>query len=203
LERLGLKKVSLSINMVIIGGEDSGRELFQQYLDRIALRVDHNNKIREYLLLHEKLPFKIKLYIAESFDQMKSQYPKLKTLDSLIISINIYDTQSIDRYTPAIIKNFFQQYKFQGLTMLVALDSYYIEKGVPSEYFRISRLNLRKKTNQLNFIYCYEIQNKNGDIKEALEKILDDTLLKFQTSSPELLEYAKKYGLKLLSEKLN
>lgn len=189
--------------MGIIGSEDSGRELFQQYLDRIALRVRHNNNIREYLLLHENIPFKIKLYIAESFDQMVSQYPKLKTLDCLIISINIYNTQSIDQYTPSLINNFFQQYNFQGLTMLVALDSYYIEKGVPSEYFRISRLNLRKKTNQLNFIYCYEIQNKNGDIKEALEKFLDDTLLKFHTSSPELLEYAKNYGLKLLSEKLN
>ncbi|MFW9930464.1 MAG: hypothetical protein ACFFD1_13805 [Candidatus Thorarchaeota archaeon] len=198
-----MKKVSLSINLAIIGGEDSGRELFQQYLNRIALRVRHNNKVREYLLLHENVPFKVKLYIAESIDQMISQYPKLKTLDSLIISINLYNTQSIDQYTPSIMNDFFQKYNFQGLTMLVALDSYYIEKGVPSEYFRISRLNLRKKTNQLNFIYCYEIQNKNGDIKEVLKKVLDDTLLKFQTSSPELLEYAKSYGLKLLSEKPN
>lgn len=203
MERLGLKKVSLSINLGIIGAENSGRELFQQYLDQIALRVHHNNKVREYLLLHENVPFKIKLYIAKSFDQMICQYSKLKTLDCLIICINIYNTQSIDQYTPSIINDFFKQYNFQGLTMLVALDSYYVEKGVPSEYFRISRLNLRKKTNQLNFIYCYEIQNKNGDIKEALEKILDDTLLKIQTSSPELLDYAKNYGLKLLNEKLN
>jgi len=197
-ERLGLKKVRLSINLGIVGMEGTGKELFIQYLNNIAIKSVHNQNIYEYLILYEKIPFKIKLFIVEHLDQLITEKPKLKNFDGLIISIDIYDTQSINQYTPSTINKFINYYNFHGLTVLAAVDSYYLEKGVPSEYFRISRLNLINKTNQLNFIYCFEIQNKNGDIKEVLEQMFNDILLRFQTSSPELLEHAKNYGQDLL-----
>ena len=204
MERLGLKKVRLSINLGIVGLKGSGKELFPQYLDQIALQSHHRKNVNEYLVLHQEIPFKIKLVIAEHLDQLIEKSNKLKNFDALIISIDIYDTQSIKHYTPFTLNEFIKKCSFQGLTVLAGVDSYYLEKGVPSEYFRINRLNLIKKTNQLNFIYCYEIQNKNGDIKEVLEKILSDISLRFQTSNPELLDQAKSYGQELLlKEKSN
>jgi len=204
LERLSLKKVRLRINLGIVGMKGSGKELFPQYLDHIAIQSQSKDNIHEYLVLHQEIPFKIKLVTVEYLDQLIDKNSKFKQFDVLIININIYDTQSINHYTPSSINEFISKYNFQGLTLLVGVDSYYLEKGVPSEYFRISRLNLRNKTNQLDFIYCYEIQNKHRDIKEILEQIFNDISLRFQTSNPELLDHARNYGQQLLlKEKLN
>jgi hypothetical protein len=201
LDRLGLKKVRFSVNLAIVGMEDLCKELFQQYFYRTALHSCQNNNVHEYLVIHQNIPFKINLILAKSFDQLIGERAKLKSLDVLIVCINIYNTKSINQYTLTSFNQLTQQYKFQGLTVLAGVDSYYLEKGVPSEYFRISRLNLIKKTNQLNFIYYFEIQNKNGDINAILEQVLNDILQRFQTSSPELLNRAKSYGQELLKEK--
>lgn len=183
--------------------EGSGKRLFIQYLEQIAFQSCLKGKIHEYLILQDEIPFIIRSVSVECIDQLIEENIRLNNLDVLIICLNIYDTQSINQFTSLNINDFISRYHFQGLTVLAAVDSYYIEKGVPSEYFRISRLNLIKKTNELNFIYCFEIQNKNGDIKEVVEQILKDILLRFQSSKPELLEQAKAYGLNLLSKKNN
>lgn len=198
-----MKKVRFSVNLAIMGREDSCKELFQQHFYQIALDYCQNNDIHEYFVIHQEIPFKIRLIVVESLDQLIRETSKLKNLDALIICINIYNTQSINQYTPHSLNQFTQQYNFQVLTVFVGVDSYYIEKGVPSEYFRISRLNLIKKTNELNFIYCFEIQNKSEDIEAILEQILNDILLRFQTSSPESLVRAKSYGQELLKGKHN
>lgn len=200
MERLSLKKVRLSINIAIVGMEGSGKKLFTQYLDRIAFPFRLNGNIREYLVLQEEIPFIIRVLTVEHLDHLTEEKSGLNNLDTLIICLDIYDTQSINQFTSNHINDFISKYHFQGLTFLVAVDSYYIEKGVPSEYFRINRFNLIKKTNQLNFIYCFEIQNKNGDIKEVIDQILKDVILRFQSSKSELFEQAKKYGHELSSE---
>lgn len=199
LEGLGLKKVKISINLGIIGVEDSRKEIFHSYLEHFSLKSTHSNNQNEYIILHQDIPFKIRLILSDSLETLINKQHEVQKLDVLMICINIYDSHSINLYIPSNLNRFIEKYKFQGITMLVGIDTYYIEKGVPSEYFRISRLNLIKKTNQLNFIYCFEIQNKDGDIRAILKQIFDDILLKFQSSNPEILEKAKLYG-KLLSK---
>ncbi len=198
-----MKKIKLSINLGIVGTINSEKELFHNYLKQKSLNSTSNKNVNEYLVLHQKVPFKINLILAESLDQLITQRDEVKTLDALIVSVNIYDTQSITRYTSHEIDEFNQKYHFQGLTILAGIDTFYIEKGVPSEYFRISRLNLIKKTNELNFIYCHEIQNKDKDIERILEQILNELLVRFQSSNPEVLYLAKAYGQELLKEKQN
>ena len=194
-----MKKIKLSINVGIVGNVDSEKELFHQYLKQIALNSTFQENIFEYLIIHQGVPFKIRLIMTENLDQLISQYNTIENLDALIISINIYDTQAFTEYTSHKIDEFKQKYQFQGLTILAGVDTFHIEKGVPSEYFRISRLNLIKKTNELNFIYCHEIQNKDKDIERVLVQILDEFLLKFQSSNPEVLDLAKNYGNELLN----
>ncbi len=198
-ESVGVKKIKLIINVAIVGNIDSGKELFHQYLKQISLNSIFQKNIFEYLIIHQTVPFKIRLIMIENLDQLISQYNTIKNLDVLIISINIYDTQAITEFTPHKIDEFKQKYQFQGITILAGVDTFHIEKGVPSEYFRISRLNLIKKTNELNFIYCHLIQNRDKDIKKVLEQILDDLILRVQSSNPEVLDFAKVYGNELLN----
>ena len=197
---MGMKKVRLSVNLGIAGMVGSGKNLFVQYLDQIAFQSHLDENIHEYLVIHREIPFKIKLIVVEHLDHLIDGNPRFKSFDAIIICLDIYDTQSINQYTTNCTNNFINRYDFQGLTVLAGVDSYYLEKGVPSEYFRISRLNLIKKTNELNFIYCFEIQNKNGDIKEVMDRILSYIILRFQSSNPELLEHAKNYGKEILFE---
>ena len=49
--------------------------------------------------------------------------------------------------------------------------------------------------------YCFEIINYKEDLNDLFKKILDDSLIKFKISNPELYEKAKELGV-ILSEKL-
>jgi hypothetical protein len=61
----------------------------------------------------------------------------------------------------------------------------------------MSRPDLIRLTNDLNFIYCFEIQNERIDLLEVLKRIFDDLLFKYQYSSPELFDQAKEFGKEL------
>ena len=49
----------------------------------------------------------------------------------------------------------------------------------------------------MNIIYCFEIQNKVKDLSELINKVFDESLIRFKLTNPDLYEQAKIYGDKL------
>ena len=151
------------------------------------------------LLIHRGIPFKLKLFLAENLTEViLSQSKKFGKLDVLIIILNLNDLSSIKEYRKENLEEFRQFFLFQGLSILAGIDVELLLKGSPSNNLRISRFNLIKKARELNLIYCFEIHNKERDISEIYNKLLNDFIYKFQYSTPELFEQAKIYGRELL-----
>jgi hypothetical protein len=104
---------------------------------------------------------------------------------------------SIDELKKEDYSEFCISTNFQGISLLAALDMKQINglstRGQP----RISRYSLIKKTQDLNIIYCFEIQNKEKDVSELIHKIFDESLFRFKFTNPDLYEQAKSFGKEL------
>jgi len=194
-----LKKISYSLRIGLIGSNNSGKELLLNYLEDNAIEKNHSDDKFEVLLIHKEIPFKIKVFPAENFIEVISEQSiNFGKLDVLIIILNLNDLNSIKEYEKEAFEEFRQFFLFQGLSILAGMDVKQILKGSPSNNLRISRFNLIKKAKELNILYCFEIHNKERDISEIYNKLLNDFIFKFQYSTPELFEQAKIYGRKLI-----
>jgi len=199
LEREYLKKISYSLRIGLIGSNNSGKELLLNYLEDTAIEKNHSADKFEVLLIHKGIPFKIKVFPAENLIEVISEQSiNFGKLDVLIIILNLNDLNSIKEYEKEAFEEFRQFFLFQGLSILAGMDVKQILKGSPSNNLRISRFNLIKKAKELNILYCFEIHNKERDISEIYNKLLNDFIFKFQYSTPELFEQAKIYGRKLI-----
>ena len=198
MERDYLKKIRYSLRIGLIGSRNSGKELLLNYLDDIAIEKNHSDDKFEVLLVHKGIPFKIKVFLAENLIEVISEQSiNFGKLDVLIIILNLNDLNSIKEFEKDIFEEFRQFFLFQGLSILAGMDVEQILKGSPSNNLRISRFNLIKKAKELNILYCFEIHNKERDISEIYNKLLNDFIFKFQYSTPELFEQAKVYGREL------
>lgn len=194
-----MKKISYSLRIGLIGSNNSGKELLLNYLEDNAIEKNHSDDKFEVLLIHKEIPFKIKVFPAENFIEVISEQSiNFGKLDVLIIILNLNDLNSIKEYEKEAFEEFRQFFLFQGLSILAGMDVKQILKGSPSNNLRISRFNLIKKAKELNILYCFEIHNKERDISEIYNKLLNDFIFKFQYSTPELFEQAKIYGRKLI-----
>ena len=199
LERDYLKKISYSLRIGLIGNRNSGKELLLNYLDDIAIIKNHSDDKFEVLLIHKGIPFKIKVFSAENLiEAISEQSINFAKLDVLILILNLNDLNSIKEFEKKDFEEFRQFFLFQGLSILAGMDVEQILKGSPSNNLRISRFNLIKKAKELNILYCFEIHNKERDISEIYNKLLNDFIFKFQYSTPELFEQAKVYGRELI-----
>ncbi|MFX1322372.1 MAG: hypothetical protein ACFFAQ_12090 [Promethearchaeota archaeon] len=197
-----MKKISYSLRIGLIGSRNSGKELLLNYLDDIAIEKNHSDEKFEVLLVHKGIPFKINVFLAENLIEVISEQSiNFGKLDVLIIILNLNDLNSIKEFEKEIFEEFRQFFLFQGLSILAGMDVEQILKGSSSNNVRISRFNLIKKAKELNILYCFEIHNKERDISEIYNKLLNDFIFKFQYSTPELFEQAKIYGRELI--KLN
>ena len=59
-------------------------------------------------------------------------------------------------------------------------------------------MDQRKK--ELDFLYCYEIKDKDKDLIDFYDNIFNNFIVKFQISSPELFDQAKSYGKELIEQ---
>lgn len=194
-----MKKISYSLRIGLIGSNNSGKELLLNYLEDTAIEKNHSDDKFEVLLIHKGIPFKIKVFPAENLIEVISEQSiNFGKLDVLIIILNLNDLNSIKEYEKEAFEEFRQFFLFQGLSILAGMDVKQILKGSPSNNLRISRFNLIKKAKELNILYCFEIHNKERDISEIYNKLLNDFIFKFQYSTPELFEQAKIYGRKLI-----
>ncbi|MFX1411047.1 MAG: hypothetical protein ACFFA6_11895 [Promethearchaeota archaeon] len=194
-----MKKISYSLRIGLIGNNNSGKEFLLNYLEDIAIEKYLSDEKFEVLLIHKKIPFKIKVFSAENFrNVILEQSVKFSKLDILVMVLNLNDLNSIKEYKKEIFEEFRHFFLFQGLSIIIGMDVIQMIEGSSSNSLRISRFNLIKKAKELNLLYCFEIYNKERDISNVYNKILDDFIFKFQYSTPELFEQAKIYGKELI-----
>ncbi|MFX0027469.1 MAG: hypothetical protein ACFE8M_13790 [Candidatus Hermodarchaeota archaeon] len=192
-----MKKIKFSLNLGIIGADDSGKDFLIDYLKQIALKNDNNEKLNDFLIMYKDIPVKIKVFHGKHFNQLNECYENIRRLDTIIVIIDIYDLNSFNGDLFKGFEEFNTLYMFKGVSILAGIDKFFIENGVMSDKLRISRINLIQKTKELGFLYYFEIQNKSNDILEIINKFIGIFMIKVSNINPELIERAKTYGKEL------
>ncbi|MFW9971137.1 MAG: hypothetical protein ACFFDF_13160 [Candidatus Odinarchaeota archaeon] len=185
--------------MGIIGDKEYTKKIFLENLTKTAIESNLYDDFYEYLIVFKYIPIKIKLYITENLKMLIENFENIQSLDIAIFTLNLYDKNSINSINKQLIKDLFNSFLFQGLSVLVGLDIEQLDNKTPSKRLKISRFKLEKITKDLNLIYCFEVFNKKRDINEIYNTLFNDFILRFQYSNPELFETAKEYGKWLIS----
>jgi small subunit ribosomal protein S3 len=193
-----LKKVSYSLRIGIIGNQNYINEIFYESLKKMAIETKSSKESFSFLIVFRQIPIKIKLFITESLESIIENYEYIEKLDVIILTLNLYDRNSLNAINEQLIEEFYETYLFQGLSVLVGMDMEHLFNKSPSKKYKISRFKLEKITQDLNLIYCFEIFNKERDVNEIYNTLFNDFVLRFQYSNPELFDKAKEYGKKVL-----
>ncbi len=194
-----MKKISYSLRIGIIGKKESIKDIFFESLKISAIESNIYDDKYEFFIVFKQIPIKIKIFIADTLEDLIYNFEKVQKLDTIIITLNLYEPASLNTLTKGLLGEFNETFSFQGISILVGMDIENIFNGSPSKNFKISRYQLERITRDLKLIYCFEIINNDSDIHEIYNTILDDFMIRFQYSSPELFETAKNYGKKLMS----
>ncbi len=185
--------------MGIIGKKEFIEETFIESLKVFTIESNISVDKYELLIVFKEIPIKIRIYIAEKLENLIYNFEKIQKLDVILITLNLYEPASLKAITKGLLKEFNEIFSFQGLSILVGMDNETLFNRSRSKNFKISRYQLEKITKDLKLIYCFEIINKNSDVNEIYNTILDDFKIRFQYSTPELFEAARDYGKKLVS----
>ena len=188
-----LKEFSYSINLGLVGKEDSKKMIFLDYLKQIALKFASDDLIWEFFFLFDGIPIKLKAILADSFEILINKNVPFKRFDALIIAVNIYNDKSIDNINENYTI-FSQRFMFDGISVLAGIDPFLILKKKTLNARRINEFSLIQKTRELELFYCFKIQNLQRDVKDVFDKILNDIHFKLEFLNPELFERAKAYG---------
>jgi hypothetical protein len=194
-----LKEIRYSLRIGIIGEKGLIRDIFLEPLSKSALEFDFSEENNIFKIVFKQIPIKIKAFLAENLNNLLYKFDKIKKLDILIITLNLHESESLSNINRKILEEFNTQFSFNGISVLVGMDLEQIFNKTPSKEYKISRFQLENLTKDLDLIYCYEIFNKDKDIDEIYDKLLNDFIIRFQYSNRELFEKVKNYGKKLIS----
>ena len=197
-----MRKVNYKIKIAIIGKEPKARQNILNFLktNTIDKRVEiSDNPI--FQIIHRFIPIKIHVKLYETMNAMSSEIESNENFDFIFLLLSIYDNDSLNNYEKELYEELCSKINFRGSSLLIALDVNSIKNDFPNDKIRISRHRLIRKCNELDLEYCFEISDPSEDLNELFKKILDDSLIKFKISNPELYEKAKEFGM-ILSEKV-
>ena len=194
-----MKKVYFTLHLGIIGGEDSGKEVFITYLNKNSLNPTIPDK-NEYYLIHNRVPLKININLANNFKQFIEHKESIKRLDILIISLNLYNVNSFINFDFDEFNDFCIKFDFKGISILTLIDTHLTKNYDRSSILRIDRYSVIEKVKKYNIIYCFEIQNDTTDIMELFNKVFNEFIFKLQVSNPELFERLLNYSKILLTQ---
>ena len=197
-----MKKINYKFNLGVIGEGDKGKNMILEFLSHLAISSSSSIN-NEFQIIHQSIPLKVKVFQAERVNDFVELYNSIEHLDGIIQILDLYDLNSINQILLDYYLEFYNLYSFQGSKILVAVDMNLINAKILEDRLRISRLSLVRKTQELNFIYCFEITDQQSDFAELFDNLFDDTILKFKLSNPELYEQALNYGHILASEDIN
>ncbi|MFX1344341.1 MAG: hypothetical protein ACFFBC_05305 [Promethearchaeota archaeon] len=198
-----MKKISFNLRIGIVGNKNDIKDIFFDNLRDFAIDTKISEEFSEFLIIYKQIPIRIKIFLAESLEEIIKNYIKIEKLDVIILTIDLSDKKSIYQYYKNIIEEFNEIYYFQGISILVGIDMTQIFKKKASKNIRVSRYSLEDATKYLNLIYCYEIYNKKGDVIEIYKRIINDFIFRFRYSSQELFEKARLYGESLIKKSNN
>ncbi|MFX0047183.1 MAG: hypothetical protein ACFE8G_03345 [Candidatus Hermodarchaeota archaeon] len=183
-----MREITLSINLGLIGTEDSSLEIFIDYLKERALKFTSENLIYEFFLQNEGIKIKMRIAIANGFEDLINRREEFKRFDVIIVAVNLYNSNSISKYTVQSYSDFRNFFIFNGISVLVGIDTFLIVQKEPPYQKNITEFNLIQKTKELNFLYCYKIQDKKKDIHDLFKQILNYINLKLKFLNPELFK---------------
>ena len=198
-----MKKINYKFNLGVIGEGDKGKNMILEFLSHLTISSSSSSINNEFQIIHQSIPLKVKVFQAERVNDFVELYNSIEHLDGIIQILDLYDLNSINQILLDYYLEFYNLYSFQGSKILVAVDMNLINAKILEDRLRISRLSLVRKTQELNFIYCFEITDQQSDFAELFDNLFDDTILKFKLSNPELYEQALNYGHILASEDIN
>ncbi|MFX0074592.1 MAG: hypothetical protein ACFE96_04075 [Candidatus Hermodarchaeota archaeon] len=186
-----MKDVIFSINLGLIGTEDSKFEIFIDYLKELALKQSSDDLVYEFTLRYENIPIKLRVALANDFNNLIQRSKKFKHFDVIIVVVNLYNKDSISSYTLQNFSDFRNYFMFNGISALVGVDTYLIlDKEVPNDK-DITEFNLIQRSKELEFLYCFKIQDKKRDISDIFNKIFSYINLKLKFLNPELFNRIK------------
>jgi len=182
------------LNLGVIGEENKGKDMILEFLSRLAISSSPSPLNNKFQIIYQSIPLKVKVFQAKKVKDFVDVYNSIECLDGIIQIIDLYNPHSITQILKENFLEFYNLYNFQGSKVLAAVDMNLKSEKISEDRLRISRLSLVRKTQELNFIYCFEIHNQQTDFAELFDKIFDDAILKFKLSNPELYEQAVNYG---------
>ncbi len=195
-----MKKISYNLRIGIVGNKDYNKDIFFENLRDFAIDTKISDEFSEFFIIFKQIPIRVKIFLAVDLEEIIKNFDKIEKLDAIILTIDVSDTKSIYQYYKNIIEEFNDTYYFQGISILVGIDTSQLFKKKASKNIRVSRYSLEDMTKYLNLIYCYEIYNKKGDVAEIYKKIFNDFTFRFRYSSQDLFEKARIYGETLVRE---
>ena len=198
-----MKKINYKLNLGVIGEGDKGKNMIVEFLSHLAISSSPSSINNEFQIIHQSIPLKVKVFQAEKVKDFVDLYNSIEYLDGIIQILDLHNLHSITQILKDNFLEFYNLYNFQGSKILAAVDMNLKNEKINEDRLRISRLSLVRKTQELNFIYCFEIANQQTDFAELFDKIFDDAILKFKLSNPELYEQAVNYGIVLSNQSIH
>lgn len=196
-----MKKINFKLHLGVIGEADKGKNMILEFLSHLAISPS-SSPINEFQIIHQSTPLKVRVFEGKNIREFIDLYDNIGNLDAIIQILDLHEPDSITQILQDDYNDFQDLYDFQGSKILVAVDLDLIKNRIAEERLRISRLSLVRKTQEINFIYCFEI-NQYTDFTELFEKLFNDSILKFKFSRPELYEQALNYGNMLINQRID
>jgi len=186
-----LKDIIYSINLGLIGTKDSNLEIFIDHLKETAFKHTSENLIYEFFLHHEGIPLKLRITVGRGFEDLIQSNEYFKHFDIVIVAVNLYNNDSISNYTIQNYSEFRNYYIFNGISVFVGVDPFLLLQEKPPSKRDITEFNLIQKTKELEFQYCFKIQDTKKDITDLFNIILNYINLKLKFLNPELFKRIK------------
>jgi hypothetical protein len=190
-----MRKINYKLNIAMIGKEVIGYQLFLNYLNAIV--IDKREGVLDnsvFQIIYRHIPIKIHVKFFETINVMLTELDSSNNYDFLFLLFSIYDDDSFNNYEKGSYDELRSEINFRGSSLLIALDVNSIKNDFSIDKVRISRHRLIRKCNELDLEYCFEISNSEEDLNELFKKILDESIIKFKISNPELYEKVKEFG---------
>ena len=198
-----MRKINYKLKIAIIGKEPKGHDMILNCLTNLT--IDNQEESLDsfvFQIMHKYIPIKIHIKQYETMRTMLSELDSVNSFDFLFLVLNIYDNDSLNDFEKELYEELCSEIHFKGSSLLIALNLKSTKKDFLINKVRISRHRLIRKCNDLDLEYCFEIIDPNEDLNDLFKKILDDSVIKFKISNPELYEKVKEFGL-ILSEKVD
>ena len=186
-----MKDVHFSLNLGLIGTDDSRIDIILDYLKEKTKLTSSKDSISVFQFIYENVPLKMKIFQFKHFEDITNEINSFKNLDAIIVAVNLYNDQAISKLTLDKYQEFCDNFMFNGSTVLVGIDPYLIEQNNPPTSRKINEFALIQKTKELKFHYCFKIQNPQKDIADILNKVLNYVILKLEFTNPEVFERVK------------